>query len=338
MYYTGFRYNNYLLSFIIMVFCFLLPAENGYGWNIIEKDIISLNILNKPDNPDSDLSFHIHAGRMTGEGNEYVVITDRTLSKLIWKIDELYMAGGGFNYQISSGKEISADLWLKTQDGQSTMDDYDWMIDGLDWTHWSHHDDTIVTKAGIFDISYKYTPLYFREKHIKFKYIAGYRLTDFEWEARGGSYIYTPGDPPNSDFFREDVGTFPDNQLGITYEQIFHTPYIGLEIDTTAGIFFLNSKLSASYAVFGKAIDQHHLRDLVTRAYFYWGHMISADISAGVNLNSRISLSAAGSYMKYGGLRGDSAYEENGYVTVYEDLEKADFESIMFSIAFTYMY
>ncbi len=268
---------------------------------------------------------------MTGEGNEYVMEKSRVLSRLIWKIDELYMAGGGINYIPSDGRDFKADLWLKAKDGKSVMDDYDWLVDGLDWTHWSHHEDTIVSKAGIFDFSYAYTPLRFRESKFKLKALMGYRFTDFEWEARGGYYIYSQSE------FRDTEGSFPDGQLGITYEQIFHTPYGGIEIYIPAGIFFLDTRLAGSFAVFGRAIDHHHLRNLVTTADFFWGNMLSADISAGVILNS-FSLSGSYSYMRYGGLRGDSAYDQNGIVTVYENLEKADFESSMFSIALSYTF
>ena len=316
------------------VFCtvfLILPAVKGYSQSISQKNIINLNTSNAVNNSNQTFSLFFQAGKMTGVGNEYVMDNDRILSKLIWKIDELYMAGGGINWALSEGRDLKADLWLKIKDGKSVMDDYDWLVEGLDWTHWSHHDDTIISKAGTFDFSYTYTPLRFRHSNFKIKALIGYKFTDFEWETRGGYYIYSQTE------FRDTEGTFSDDQLVITYEQIFHTPYGGIEVYIPAGIFFLESRLTGSFAVFGRAIDHHHLRNLVTTADFFWGNMLSADISGGIKLNS-ILLSGEYSYIKYDGLRGDSAYDQNGVVTVYENLEKADFESSMFSIAVSYTF
>ena len=318
-------------SLFLTVLFFITPAAGISAMDITEKSTMPLITDN------SEISIYIHAGRMTGKGNEYVMDGNRELSKLIWKIDSLYLAGGGMEWNISPGMLIKTDLWLKTKDGDSVMDDYDWLIDGMDWTHWSHHDDTTVTKAVIFDIELEFDLEKLRDSPFRIKPLVGYRLTDFEWEARGGSFIYT-SNYTNPSTFRDTEGLFPNGQLGITYEQIFHTPYIGVEFEIPAGVFFLTSKFTGSFAVFGRAIDHHHLRDLVTTAYFLCGNMVSANISAGVNLPVNIKLSGSYTYMKYGNLRGDSKYEQNGTVTVYDNIEKADFEANMFSISVSYSF
>ena len=156
-------------------------------------------------------------------------------------------------------------------------------------------------------------------------------------EAEGGTYIYT-SDADDISTFRDTEGDFPDGQLGITYEQIFHTPYAGFEIEIPSGLFFLSTKITGSFAVVGRAVDHHHLRDLVTTADFFWGDMVSLDINAGINITSNTKLTGSYNYMNYIGLRGDSAYDQNGTVTVYENLEKADFESSMFSVTVSYSY
>jgi plasminogen activator len=273
-----------------------------------------------------NFSAYTHSGYMKGEANEYVINGDHKLSQLIWEIESLCLAGGGIEWTHGSSLSFTADLWLKTFDGDALMDDYDWLIEDYDWTHWSHHENTTVTKANIFDIYMTYTPLRFRNSRYKLNTLAGYRRTNFEWEARGGSYIYSDV------FFRDTEGTFPDNELGITYEQIFNTPYVGLEAILPFGRFLFETKITGSIAVFGKAIDHHHLRDLVTTANFYWGNMILTEVSAGINFPGGSSLKGSFSWNRYGGLRGDSKYNQSGSITVYENLEAADFESIGISV------
>jgi plasminogen activator len=279
-------------------------------------------------NSDSEnFSIYLHSGYMTGQGNEYVLMGDYKLSHLIWDIDSLYLIGGGIEWKTDNYYTVTADIWLKTSDGKAMMNDYDWLLEGYEWTHWSHHDNTTVTKANIFDIYISYTPKKFRNSLIKFNTLFGYKRSNFEWEARGGSYIYS------DDFFRDTEGIFPDNELGITYEQIFNTPYTGFEIELPLGRFIFESKITGSFAVFGKAIDHHHLRDLVTTANFYWGHMIFAEAGAGFNFSKRFAMKGSYSYNRYGGLRGDSKYNQSGSITIYKDLEAADFESFLLSVS-----
>ncbi len=320
------RYHIKYLFTVTVLLLFLFPSAESECSSFSGEEKTRLN----PDN--HDFSVYIQAGYMTGEANEYVVDGDRLISQLIWKIDSLYMAGIGMSWQINEGSVLKTDLWLKTADGESTMDDYDWLIDGMEWTHWSHHDDTIVSKAAVFDISYTYTPLEFRDSIFIFRGVAGYKLTDFEWEARGGSFIYSQSS------FRDTEGSFPDGELGITYEQIFHTPYFGFEIEIPAGIMFLSSRFTGSFSVFGRAVDQHHLRDLVTTAYFYWGNMVSIDCTAGIKLGPKIVFSGNYNYMNFLNIQGNSAYDQSGTVTVYKDIEKADFESSMLSLSLTYRF
>ena len=63
------------------------------------------------------ISAHLNAGMLTGTANEYVYSGDYTLSRLIWEIDNLYMAGGGFSLNKNGLISMQADLWLKVMDG-----------------------------------------------------------------------------------------------------------------------------------------------------------------------------------------------------------------------------
>ena len=315
--------------FLICLFASLLlnTTFQNLESESIHPEFIHPAGINPLHSVSGSFSVHLQSGHMTGQGNEYVINGDHKLSQLIWDIDSLYLVGGGLEWELNSTYTLTADLWLKAADGEAMMNDYDWMLEGYDWTHWSHHENTTVTKANIIDIYMSYTPQRFRNSSFKLNSLFGYRRTNFEWEATGGSYIYS------DEFFRDTEGNFPDEVLGITYEQIFNTPYAGFEIKLPLGRFIFESKLTGSFAVFGKAVDHHHLRDLVTTAYFYWGNMIFAEAGAGFNFSERFTLKGSYSYNRYGSLRGNSEYNQSGSITVYEDLEGADFESFFFSVS-----
>ena len=286
-----------------------------------------------------EISARIHTGYLRGEANEYVYLDDYILSQLIWKIDNLYMAGGGISFKPEEIFGFNADLWLKASEGSGEMDDYDWLLYGADWTHWSHHDDTIVTKGAIFDISAEYFPPFLDRDIFRIRSFIGYKFTSFEWEARGGSYIYSSTDSVTGEVvaFRDKTGEFNDGEPGITYRQTYNIPYAGIGINSTIGRLILDARVSGSLMVFGKAVDHHHLRDLVTYAYFYWGQMFSSDLSAGCKLSEHYSLNGTFSYSVYGNLRGNSEYNYSDGSTVnYEDLEGADLETVMFSITVQY--
>lgn len=278
-----------------------------------------------------NISIHLHTGILKGTANEYVYNGDHTLSRLIWEIDNIFMAGGGFSLDNNGLISLHADLWLKVMDGSGVMDDYDWLVEGLPWTHWSHHSDTAVTKGTVFDICLEFSPEYFQYNYFSLSGFAGYRFSYFKWEARGGSYIYSDTG------FRDLSGDFDDGELGISYRQTFNLPYLGFGIDWRIGAFFIESKLAGSLFVFGKAVDNHHLRDMVTYAYFNRGQMFSSDFSAGYYLTQHSAFKASFSYSVYGKLRGDTEYHfADGSVITYRNAEGANFKAAMFSISWVH--
>lgn len=279
-----------------------------------------------------NITARLQAGHLTGEANEYVYDGGHTLSQLIWKIDDIYMLGAGVSVKPLHWIAINADGWFNISDGGGTMDDYDWMVQGMDWTHWSHHENTDVTKGIMVDINVELTP--FKAGPVRFSGFLGYKRDNWEWEARGGSYIYSYYG------FRDTSGTWPDDELGITYEQIFNVPYIGIGVNGDFGAFDLKARLIGSPFVSGETIDHHHMRDLVVYDDFSGGDMIAFDIAGAYSFTEHLAMQMALNYTKYDTMKGDAEYHYNdiGVVVTYPDAAGTDLETTMFSLSFLYTF
>ncbi len=210
-------------------------------------------------------------GLLKGRSGEYVYDADGSylgvaghkVSELDWMLDNVPMAGVGFTVSMSEQTRFSLGYWLNAADGDGTMDDYDWLYIGYDWTDWSHHSDTTVRKAELFDVNGEYTFSKESKRREKSSWsgVFGYRRDFFEWQARGGYGIYSSA-PPN---YRDLFVIFADVP-GITYQQTFTTPYLGLQYRTSSrsrgGGYRTRFGMYYSAWAEGEDVDIHHLRDL----------------------------------------------------------------------------
>ena len=311
--------------------CLLLPATQGIAATVVTDTMTEVS----SDRAPMDFSARIGAGYLTGEAHEYVYWKDRgghTASELVWDIDSVYIFGLGGSMRPLNWLNINMDLWLNVGDGDGHMEDYDWMVVGMDWTDRSVHDNTDVTNAFIFDINVEMTM--FSTGTVSFVGIAGYRHDTFEWEARGGSYIYSENG------YRDSTGSFPQGVLGITYEQSFDVPYVGLGFQGDFDRLHVAAKVTGSFLVSGDATDQHHARDLVTYDDFSGESMVAFDIRLGYDISESMLLTAAYAYEKYDTMTGDSEWHFNdvGEIITFADGAGADLKTSMFSLNFTYKF
>ncbi len=154
-------------------------------------------------------------------------LTDYKFGESVWKLDDVPMAGIGFSASVGKSVRISFDYWLNTTDGGGGMKDYLWRAVGYDWSDRSQHSDTTVRKAEMIDISAEYIfadTSEGRERNY-WSAVVGYRRDFFDWQARGGSAIWSsPG-------YRDTSVLFADIPL-FTYKQTFTVPYIGVQYNT----------------------------------------------------------------------------------------------------------
>ena len=258
-------------------------------------------------------------GLLNSQAGEYVYLTnpEHKLSQLDYKVNNVFMLGLGGSVSPLSWLKINGDIWFKLNDGNGTMNDYDWMLDDYQYTDWSHHEDVDLTKGLMLDVNAEL--VFYKWEGSRFFGSAGFKYDNWEWEVRGGDFIYS------SYYLYDTVGSFPDGQLVLTYEQKFYTPYVGIGFssDLNPTPLTFSGRVIYSPFVFADSTDQHHLRDLVSEDEYDSGEMFGVDLSAAYNFNKHFSLMLAYHYLKYRDLQ-DNAHRKDlttGITTTYTDAE-----------------
>ncbi len=279
-------------------------------------------------------SGRVGVGYLTGKAHEYVYWENHgghKASELIWEIDSLYMLGLGATIQARNWLSLNMDIWFNLGDGSGSLEDYDWGVPGMDWTDQSVHDNTDVTKGIVFDVNAEITA--FSNNQLRLTGIVGYRRDNFEWQTHGGSYVYS------LNTYRDTVGIFPD-VIGITYEQTFDVPYLGIGFKGDFDRIHLGAKLTGSMLVSGEAVDHHHMRNIITNDDFDNENMWALDVSFGYDISDTIEFTATYSYEKYDTMKGDSVWEYSGVgVSVpYPDSAGADLETSMLTMDLSFSF
>ncbi|MBU1566890.1 MAG: omptin family outer membrane protease [Proteobacteria bacterium] len=280
-------------------------------------------------------SVEVGAGYLTGESKELVYWPtqgNHKASELTWAIDNLFMVGVGASLKVHDWMAVNFNGWIKATDGEGTMDDYDWMVRGGDWTDWSHHENTDVTEGSIMDFNVEFS--FVRTDVVALKAITGYKRDNFGWEAYGGEYIYTEGG------FRNTTGAISDSIATIGYEQTFTSLYFGLGMAAKFNNFELNSRFIYSPLVQGEATDYHYLRNLVTYDEGDDGDMIAFDVSGSFLINPQFTIEVGYSYQRYDMMQGDSEwhFRDDGVVYYFADGAGMDQTSSLLSVSLRYTF
>jgi plasminogen activator len=307
--------------------------DSSGGVTTIQKEQTSRYNLS---NEKFQYDIRVQTGYMTGTANEIVYAdsdSDNLLSQLIWEIDELFMVGFGASVQ-HKWFAFHADAWFKATDGEGTMDDYDWLSGGPGWSHWSHHEDTTVSEAWIIDLNCELMIPQLSTGSFVTSAIIGYKYENYEWQARGGSYIYSsnPG-------WRDLIGTIPAGQLSITYSQTWGAPYIGFGLRGSFGKFELSGRAIGTTYAKVNTHDTHHLRGMNTVAEMNDGKMYSLGLTGGYHFTGHLALNISYLKTQYDTLRGDSTYTgSDGTSTTFSNNGGADLETDMISLALSYSF
>ncbi len=234
--------------------------------------------MDKPQTSNILASKSVQLGIRTGFSNvtahEFVYAENYKVSELLWDTENAPMIATDFSFILVPSWDLKFNATLSTIIGtpDSTMNDYDWLVVGADWSDWSTHDNTQLKRGLNADISIS-SSLYSNESEtIVLDILLGYKRDQWKWEASGGSYIYTltPG-------FRDQTGTFANTPV-TSYQQTIDTPYIGMSAIWTEGKFTIGIKVIVSKFAFAKAVDHHYLRNLVFTDTFKNGTMIGGDV------------------------------------------------------------
>lgn len=137
---------------------------------------------------DAGYELRVLAGQLSGESGEYVYDADGSasgtpgykISELNWELNSVPMLGLDLRIPVYEQIGVNLEFWKNATEGDGTMDDYDWMYIGADWSHWSHHDDTTVRDVTRLDLNADYRFHQFDWGKLELLGILGYRRDHFD--------------------------------------------------------------------------------------------------------------------------------------------------------------
>ena len=282
---------------------------------------------------DNRLSARISVGHLSGEAREYVYDgnTGEKFSELIWDLNQVLMAGVGVSFRPVPWLIFHADGWTKINDGEGDMDDYDWLPGNKAWAYWSYSNQVELDKGTIFDLSAEIKII--EQSSYSMGILVGYRVENWKWEDYGdGFYIYSNGG------FRNDTGIFEGDTLGISYEQTFETPYVGVSMSAFWGDFELQTRLIGSTLVKLDAADNHYLRNLYFEDSCEEGEMLAIDINGRYQFAESLAVQLGYSYQKYFEVRGDNVVYYDGMSDFYPNSAAGELEYHRISVTLTYAF
>ncbi|WP_422411683.1 MULTISPECIES: omptin family outer membrane protease [unclassified Endozoicomonas] len=196
------------------------------------------------------MTFEGSLGVLSGEATELVYIDGERASQLDWETYNAPVIKLGAIWDLDPRWTFNADYWMTLTHGNGYLTDRDWESGIAEPSDISKHPHTKTTKASAIDLSASYWLL--SKSDYKVGVTGGLFGQKMHYEARGGSYNYD---------FGEDVGTIPHDTLGVSYQQIFLTLYLGLSGDYRVGKSQYGAQIKWSPLVKAEDFDTHHLID-----------------------------------------------------------------------------
>lgn len=232
--------------------------------------------------PTQDSTFGVSAslGILNGEAREHVfdAATGARVSRLDWDFGNAamftaaasYTPSSWFSFALKGSTNLSA---------TSKMADYDWNTgdcpsDGMGGDFCaSFHPGTRLVSAHMLDASVRFAGLTLGPSSLA--PIAGFKWEHFSWRAYNGTSNY--------------AGAFDDG-LGISYEQRWRTPYIGIAFASSLGPLDISARGVFSNWGQGDDRDHHHSRSLIFKESFDDVRMFGVDLGLRYALSQRVAV------------------------------------------------
>ncbi len=242
------------------------------------------------------------------EGNEYVYqssTSDDRLSHLIWQSTAPVLTAG-LDVALPEGWTFSAKAQVG-MGGDSYMEDYDWIepfaggnYGDDDWTHRSQHEDTNLDWYFNGTVLAGYNVI--ANDGLTVNLNAGFKYTDVQWAATGGSYIY-------SDMgFRDSSGDFPD-EPAITYHQQFPAVIAGLDVQFVQDALTIDLGAHAGATFSATSQDNHWMRDLVITDEIQTAGLVQVSGQASFAVTDDMSIFLGGTLEQILTARADAHYD-----------------------------
>ncbi|OCR24936.1 hypothetical protein AFK24_11875 [Pseudomonas syringae] len=247
------------------------------------------------------VELNLGVGLLNGKSEEKVYDSGEKLSQLNWDIKQVPTLHLGLTYHALDWLTLDVRGWTRMSAGNSHMRDYDWLDgDEAGWTHRSDHPDTRLKNA--WQAEFAATAWALKREDLALGVMAGYQRSQFDWESRGGSYIYS-----SKDEYRDRTGEFPAGAKAISYQQTYDTPFLGLVGIYTLQNLTLEGRFKHSQWVKARDFDTHHMRDLTFAGnHGNTGRMQSMALGLTYNFNPQFSVKAGVDHQVYAEAKGST--------------------------------
>ena len=272
-------------------------------------------------------------GVMSIEAHEHVYLGDDKASQLDWNTDGIAL------YTLSAGADLGGDWHIKgTVDlglgGDGHMVDYDWVpgafidqsMDG--WSDRSIHPDTRLNYyvSGTLELG----RTVFTDDRSTVSVGGGVKYTEVNWDAFGGSYIYSNGG------VRNDVGDIPADVKGISYQQKIPTIFLGVDGSTRVDRLTLSGGVKGGLTPGIEDKDDHWLNSVRVFGDMYPAPVLMLNAALDYELTETASISVAGTYEHVFPTRGDtnSIDTTTGVATLYPNAAGASLQTMSLQLGF----
>jgi outer membrane protease len=254
-------------------------------------------------------------------------------NELNWDMGDLYMGGAVASLAFMDGLHLNTGYWMPLSKGSGTINNYDWLRTGADWTDWSESS-ADASGSRVWDINAALDMLSMSSFAVGG--IMGYKTEFWSSNGRGGRYIYS-SNPAQAAGTRNVTGTSTTATF-VRYEQTVHIPYVGL--NTRMTVYDLTLSAYGLLSPWVDVTDENHLsypqayfRETFSRGMFY-----GLGVNATYKFTFGLFLSAALDYQNISNLKGD-VYVRG--TTVEEEITKgasADQHLTYFSLSAGYAF
>lgn len=248
-------------------------------------------------------------GIVSLEANEYVYQTstsDARLSQLIWQ-STAPMLTAGLDVALPEGWTLSVNAQV-AMGGDSYMEDYDWIAPYAtgtgddDWSDRSQHDDTDLD--WYFNGSVLLGHDFAVSDNVTVNVNGGFKYTDVQWAAYGGSHVYSNGG------YRNDVGDFVDGDPATSYRQQLPAVVAGIDAQIVQDAWTFDLSAHGGFTFAGATTDNHWMRDLLITGEVQSAPILSVAGQATYEVSDGLNVFLGGSIEQVFTGRVDAFYDE----------------------------
>jgi outer membrane protease len=127
--------------------------------------------------------------------------------------------------------------------------------------------------------------------------MGGYNRSTVSYLSVGGCFIYGGGSA---------IGCFPENQIGIGYQQKFNTGYVGLTGSYFINKWDVNALFKYGPSVNAKDVDQHYQRSLTFKEKGHGADFYSFSLTSGYKIHSDLRVFLEGVYNQFDHQKADT--------------------------------